>query len=41
VIELLVGLSRNPWLLALWLGPVLFDSFQIVLGVFLIRQATL
>jgi len=41
MIELLDGLSRNPWLLALWLGPVVWIGvafFEELLRVFLLRR---
>jgi membrane protease YdiL (CAAX protease family) len=44
IIELLRGLARNPWLLALWLGPVVWIGvalFEELLRVFLLRRSWL
>jgi membrane protease YdiL (CAAX protease family) len=41
MIELLAGLARNPWLLAIWLGPVVWIGvalFEELLRAFLLRR---
>jgi membrane protease YdiL (CAAX protease family) len=41
IIELLAGLARNPWLLAIWLGPVVWIGvalFEELMRAFLLRR---